>query len=105
MKSLIMLYKVGKDRNTIHIKEFSKVIDKKDFYKLGTDYLKEDYGIKKSELEKFIVKGCYDIRYHKGINLPDVGEYFESYVYYFINKVKYDKNPTLYQQMMKDFKF
>lgn len=105
MKGLIMLYKVGNEKDTIHIKEYSQVVDKKDFYKLGKDYLGEDYGIKKSELEKFIVKGCYDTKYYKGMYLPDIGEYFEKYVYFFINKIKYDKNPTLYQQMIKDFKF
>lgn len=103
MKSLVLLYKIEGDNDTIHIKEFPQILDKKDSYITEKSCWGEDSGVRKGELEKFILKTSYGSRYHKGVYLPYVSGWGDV-VYYFVNKVKYDKEPVFYQEQLKNYK-
>lgn len=102
MKDIVMITKSDKNKRTITITEYIGVKEKKEKYILEESCW-GDCGIRKGELEKLIHKTFYSGSYHKGVELPYINGWDDK-VYFFINKNKYDLNPTYYQDLVKNYK-
>lgn len=107
MKNLILLYR-GKDGSDgITIKEFLQVKETNDHYLLGEGR----YGNRLGVLKKKIGKICKDPSYgfsdavRYPIELPYMKTTGWDDIYFiFVNKSKYDENPVMYYDMIKNYR-
>lgn len=111
MKSLVLLYRL-KSSDAVTIKEYPKVEDFKGHYVVGENWLRNKEGI----LKKYVDKVCHRGYYLGGrcdghpaaqypIELPAMGtmDWNEGY-FIFVNKTRYDENPTYYYDVIKNYR-
>ena len=103
MRGLVLLYRNGEN---VTIREYSTIKEKNNYYIVGENCIGE-IGI----IKKYVGKVCKHTWYadtcegHNLFHYPIDIPYMEGQGYFiFVNKNKYDENPVLYYDMIKNYR-
>lgn len=107
MKGLVLLYRSEEE---ITVREYSKVEEQKNYYIVGENCLRKEGILKKyvGEVCKYIsgeatCKGTYIAKYP--IDIPYMRNmYWRDGYFIFVNKKKYDADPQLYYDIIKNYR-